>query len=228
MHRTFAPENLFWVGLGPLNTLVDVLGQIRQANVEELLFVVCDLANWMDLLDTIWTELNERGEEVAAAILVEWAVDESWLDNTLLALSSLEQALGEASTGHGHGEGSRSSTILGLDDLVTTELHTVDVGVELLALQVVAGLRQKWDDGLAGVTTDDGDALVGWVGALDLGDEAGGTDNVKGGDTKETLGVVDTLGLEDLGGDGDGGVDLKFVNTRFRAAADAISVRGWR
>jgi hypothetical protein len=58
------------------------------------------------------------------------------------------------------------------------------------------------------VTANDGDGLLGGVGLLDLGDEAGGTDNVKGGDTEETLGVVDTLGLEDLRDDGDGRVDL--------------------
>lgn len=58
------------------------------------------------------------------------------------------------------------------------------------------------------MATDDGDFLVGRVGGLDLGDEAGGTDDIKGGDTEEALGVVDALGLEDLGDDGDGGVDL--------------------
>jgi hypothetical protein len=58
------------------------------------------------------------------------------------------------------------------------------------------------------VTADNGNVLAGGVGALDLGDEAGGTDNVEGGDTEETLGVVDTAGLVDLGNDGDGGVDL--------------------
>jgi hypothetical protein len=61
------------------------------------------------------------------------------------------------------------------------------------------------------VTTNHGDVLVGRVGPLDLGDEAGGTDDIEGGDTEEALGVVDTLALEDLGADGDGGVDLEIV-----------------
>jgi hypothetical protein len=84
----------------------------------------------------------------------------------------------------------------------------VDVVVELLAGEVVAGLREERNDGGAGVATDDGDVLVGRVGGPDLRDEARGADDVKGGDTEEALGVVDTLGLEDLGCDGDGGVDL--------------------
>ena len=58
------------------------------------------------------------------------------------------------------------------------------------------------------MTTDNGDLLVGGVSALELGDEARSTDDVKGGDTEETLGVVDTLGLVNLGDDGDGRVDL--------------------
>ena len=58
------------------------------------------------------------------------------------------------------------------------------------------------------MTTDNGDVLAGGVAVLDLGDEAGGADDVEGGDTEEALGIVDALGLEDLGGDGDGGVDL--------------------
>jgi hypothetical protein len=69
-------------------------------------------------------------------------------------------------------------------------------------------LGEEGNDGSAGVATDDGDVLGGGVVVLDLGDEAGSADNVEGGDTEEALGVVDALGLEDLGGDGDGGVDL--------------------
>jgi hypothetical protein len=48
------------------------------------------------------------------------------------------------------------------------------------------------------VTTNDSDLLVGRVGALELRDKAGSTDNVKSSNTKEALRVVDTLGFEDL------------------------------
>jgi hypothetical protein len=58
------------------------------------------------------------------------------------------------------------------------------------------------------VAADNGDLLVGRVGGLDLGDEARSADDVEGGDTEQALGVVDTLGLEDLGNNGDGRVDL--------------------
>jgi hypothetical protein len=91
----------------------------------------------------------------------------------------------------------------------------------------VVGLREQGDDGHTGVATNDGDSLAGGVGLLDLGDEARGTDDIKGGDTEETLGVVDTAGLVDLGDDGDGGVDLIDVR-RSRPKGTFNYLRDWR
>lgn len=164
----------------------------------------------MDLLNTVGAELDLGGEEVNTLVLEERALNEGGLDDALLAVGGLEEGVGEASTGHGHGEGGGTSTVLGLDDLVTTELDAVDQLVTDGAGDVgVVGLGEEGNDGHTGVATDDGDVLVGGAGALDLGDEAGSTDNVQGGDTEEALGVVDTLGLVDLGNDGDGRVDLE-------------------
>lgn len=188
---------------------MDVLLQVTKSSLEELLLVGGDVADGEDLLDTVGAELNPGGEEVDTLILVERAVNESGLDDALLALGGLEEGLGETGTGEGHGEGGGTSAVLGLDDLVTTELNAVDELVAGGAVEVgVAGLGEERDDGDTRVTTDDGDDLVAGVGLLELGDEARSTDNVQGGDTEETLGVVDTLGLVDLGDDGDGRVDL--------------------
>jgi hypothetical protein len=180
--------------------------------LKQTFLVSSQLANRVDLLDTIGTKLDLGGEEVHTLILVQRAVDESALDNTGLALGSLQQALSEAGSSHSHGEGSGTSTVLSLDDLITTELDAVDEVVELLAGDVgMAGLGDEGNNGSAGMTTNHGDILVSRVGALNLGDEAGGTNDVEGGDTEEALGVVDTLALEDLGADGDGGVDLETI-----------------
>lgn len=62
----------------------------------------------------------------------------------------------------------------------------------------MVGLGQEGNNGNTGVTANDCDFLVRGVGALELRDEAGGTNDVEGGDTEETLGIIDTLGLEDL------------------------------
>ena len=43
--------------------------------------------------------------------------------------------------------------------------------------------------------------------ANDLSDEGLGADDIEGGDTEQALRVENSLGLEDLGGDGDGRVD---------------------
>lgn len=201
--------NFSRVGLDEVNTLLDVLLQVSQAGIEETLLVLVDLANRVDLLNTVGAELDAGSEEVDTLVLVQRGVDEGGLNDTLLALGGAEERLGETGTGHGHGEGGGTGTVLGLDNLVTTELDAVDKGIAGLAGDGgVVGLRKQGDDGHTGVATNDGDSLTGGVGVLDLRDEARGTDDVKGSDTEQTLGVVDVAGLVDLGDDGDGGVDL--------------------
>lgn len=197
-----------------MDTLLNVLLQVNQACVQQFLFVRSKLAHVVNLLHTIWTKSNLGREEVDTLVLVEWAVNEGWFDNIALTISSSEHALSHTSTSHSHGESSRASTILSLDNLVTTELNSVDQFVQLGTRNVaVTGLRDQWNNGDTGVATDDSDVLVGRVRLLDLGDESGGSDNIESGDTEESLGVVDTLALEDLTADWDCGVDLfLFIN----------------
>lgn len=194
------------VGLDEGDTLDDVLLEVDQASLEELLLLGIDGADGEDLLNTVGAELDLGGEEVDALVLVERAVDERRLDDTLLALRGTEDGVGHACTGHGHGEGGRTGAILSLNNLITTKLDTFDeLGV---GSQVgVVALAEERDDGDTGVATNDGDLLVNGVGALDLADEAASTDDIEGGDTEETLGVVDATGLVNLGADGDGRVD---------------------
>jgi len=123
---------------------------------------------------------------------------------------STENLLGESETGVSHGQGGGTSTILGLDNLVTAKLDAVHEGIVLVVgdRDRRRGLAEERNNGLTRVTTNDGDGqLLGVSPASDLGNEGLGTDDVEGGDTKETLGVEDALGLEDLGRDGDGRVD---------------------
>lgn len=197
------------VGLDELDTLLDVLLEVNERSLDELLLVGGDVADGDNLLNTVGAELDLGGEELNTLVLVERAVDVSGLNNTLDALRSLQERLSEAGTSEGHGEGGGTSTVLGLDDLVTTELDAVDESVTDLTLNVgVVGLREQRNDGNTGVATNNGDELVGGVGLLDLRDETGGANNIQGGNTEEALGVVDALGLKDLSDNGDGGVDL--------------------
>jgi hypothetical protein len=87
---------------------------------------------------------------------------------------------------------------------------TVYESIELLRGNVDAGLglAEQRNDGLAGVTTNDGNVEVcGVLLASDLSNEGLGADNVEGGNTEKLLGVEDARGLEDLGGNGNCGVD---------------------
>jgi hypothetical protein len=182
-----------------------------------------------------YSKLNRDREEVDAGSLGDGLtagntrqVDVARLNKALLALGSAENLLGESKvfksvfatciwvtgtlpeTGVSHRQSSGTSTVLGLDDLVTTKLDTVDKSLVLVGgdLDSRVGLADEGQDGLARVATDNGDGQLLGLGLADnLGNKGLGTDNVEGGDTKEALGVEDLLGLEDLGGDGDGGVD---------------------
>lgn len=177
--------NRLRVGLDEVNTLLDVLLKVTKAGLKEALLVGGDVADRVDLLSTVGAELDLGGEEVDTLVLVERGLDEGGLDDTLLALGGLEEGLGEASTGESHGEGGGTSTILGLDDLVTTELDAVHELIAGGTFDVgVVGLGEEGNDGDTRVTTDNGDLLVGGVSALELGDEARSTDDVKGGDTE--------------------------------------------
>lgn len=164
-----------------------------------------------------YAELDGDGEEVNASLLRDLLttgntgeVDVGGLDKALGALGGLEELLSEAVTGISHGEGGRAETLLGLDDLITTELDAVDKSIVLVIRDGDRGgnLAEERNDGLAGVPTDDGDnELLGVALASNLSNEGLGTDNIEGGDTEEALGVKDTLGLEDLGGNGNSRVD---------------------
>lgn len=193
----------------------------------------------MDLLDTLGTELDIGRKVLDTLGLVQGGLDKGRLDDAGLAVEGSDERVGESGASYmlaegkhlmsrltvTHGEGGRSGTSLGLDNLcgsahrrcyeatqvrtVTTKLDPVNESLVLLALDVgtLASLAQKRDNGDTGVSTDDSDVDVLGVGVLDLAEESRGSDDVEGGDTEESLLVEDTSLLEDLGEDRDGRVD---------------------
>lgn len=92
---------------------------------------------------------------------------------------------------------------------ITTKLNSVDQSLVLLARDILTlrSLAEDRDNGDTRVTTDDGDVDVLGVGVLDLTQESGGSDDIEGGNTEQSLLVKDTGLLENLGEDGDGRVD---------------------
>lgn len=161
----------------------------------------------MNLLDTLGAESDLGREVVDTLVLEEGRLNVGRLNNSL-TLGSLEEGASKAGTSLSHGESGGTSTVLGLDNLVTTELDTVNKGIKSLTRDIgVTGLGDQGNNGVTRVATDNGDGLLSRVGSLNLRDESGGSDDIKSGDTKDLLGVVDTLGLKDLGNNGDSGVD---------------------
>ena len=184
-----------------------------------------------------YAELDGNREEVDTSLLGNGLtsgdtgeVDVAGLNEALLTLDGAENLLSEATfiilstsnlrtqtlrcnipeTSISHGERGGTSTSLGLNDLITTKLNAVDQGVVLVIRDGDRGrdLAEKGNNGLAGVSADDGDCeILGLRLASDTGNEGLSTDDVEGGDTEEALGVENVLGLENLGGDGHSRVD---------------------
>lgn len=201
-----------------LNTLADVALKTLNTSLKQLFLPIINRRQWvLKTLSAIWSELDWDREEVQAGSLLDglatWCgkVDEGWLDDVLLAGSGAENLLSEAESGVRHGESGRASSILGLDDLIASELDALDEIGKLVGWDVDGwlGLGEQWDNGLAGVATDDWNGGVLWVGrgAGQLRDKGLGADDIKGSDTEEALWVEDTGLLEDLGGDWNGRVD---------------------
>lgn len=163
----------------------------------------------MTMYDATYSELDVRREEVNALVCEQRALDESGGNNTRLAVQSPQKCVGELGTRVRHGEGSASSTILCLDDLVTTKLDAVHELVVGLAGDILAkvGLGKEGNDRGSAVATNDGDNTLRRLGALDTGQETGSADNIKGGHTEEATRVENTGLLESGGDDRDGGVD---------------------
>jgi hypothetical protein len=88
-------------------------------------------------------------------------------------------------------------------------LLTVHESIELVLWDVHRGfgLAEERNNGLSRVSTNDWDGgLAGVLLANKAGNEGLGSHNIKGGDTKELLGVEDVVALKHLGGNGDGRV----------------------
>lgn len=184
--RAFLSRDLSLVDEGL--ALGNVVLELRDGSIDEGLLVGIDLADGVDLLNTLGTELNVGGKVLNTLGSKDIGLDEGGLNNSLLATNGgLEERVGEAGTGESHGEGGRASAVLGLDNLVTTELDALGQGLDLLLGEGVTGLGEERDNGDTRVTANDGD--LGSLGGdlLDLRDEAGGTDDIEGGDTEQPI-----------------------------------------
>jgi hypothetical protein len=189
-------------------------------------------SNGVDLGDgSLGVEGDGRGEELDSLVGVKGRLDVGAEGDVLLAVDGAEDGIGELGSGVGHREGGGSSSVLGLDDLISTELDALDesgesVSSSLNNLLALGGLREEGNDGGSRVTSDDGDGGVLGGGSSEARKERRRANDIEGGDTEEAveesriracsselgqrnspLGVVDTGLLEDLGDDGDGRVD---------------------
>jgi len=196
------------LGSNEVNTLLDLSLEVVEHLSDLLLLVVVRVkSSGVDLGDTVLAQVNFSSEESSAeSLVVLGGLDESELLGDGLASVASEDSLGELGTSSSHGQGSRTTTSLGLDDLITTEHDAGSEVVKLLTLDRhgSGSEGEERHDGSTSVTTDDrnGDGLASL-----LRSEGVSTELVKGGNTEELLGVVDAELLQCLSPDGDSGVD---------------------
>lgn len=138
----------------------------------------------MNPLHPIRPQLHPRRKELNPLILIQRTLHKRWFHHPLRPLRRLQQTLREPRPRHGHRQRRGPGAVLRFHDFVAAELDAVDVIVEVFAGEGVAGLGEEGDDGGAGVAADDDDVFVRRVGLFVLGDEAGGADDVEGGDAE--------------------------------------------
>ena len=136
-------------------------------------------------------------------------LDVGALHHVGLAVFSAKARIREERSGVRHGESRGALASLGGDDLGTSVLGALGERVDDVVGHRHRGrrLREEREDGDARVTANHGDVNLGRLQTVLLGVEGLGADDVEGGDAEELLGVVHALLLENLRGDGHGGVD---------------------
>lgn len=197
--RRFIFWNSLQLGVGDEgSTLDNVTLQFRNSSIKELLLIVRELANSLDLLDTILAKLN-LGREVSdvvtnkllnglATLRVGIQVHIGAFNNTRLAIDGIQDSQCETSTSKGHGQGCRTGTSLGLDNLITTELNAIGDLLNLLLRKLLSAsdLGEKRKNGDTAVTSNNGDLEFSGLSTNQFRNKGGGTDNVESGNTKDS------------------------------------------
>lgn len=128
--------------------LCNVLGKVLKRSSNKTFLVLIDLSDGVDLLNTLGAKLNTRREEFTALVLVQRALNESGLSDTLLTLGSAKERVGHPGTGISHRKSGGTSAILCLNDLITTELDAVDESIAGLTRDIgVVRLGKQGNNG---------------------------------------------------------------------------------
>lgn len=168
------------VGL-KVDTLGDAWLQVGNSLLQQFGLDLINLANGLELLDTVLAQLDIDGKvgqvlvdlslDLLTTASVGFEVDVRGSDNSRLSLKGgTDDLVGEFGTGLGHGEGGRTSSSLGLDDLVTSELDSVHKSTALFRVPEKRGgkgglaLGKQGQNRVSSVSSDDGDDVLGGLG----------------------------------------------------------------
>ena len=91
---------LFKASATPFYAQAKTLNLLGETGLEQLLFLSAQLANRVDLLDTLRAEFNVGGKVLDTLRLVQGRLDESGLNDAGLAVQRSDKGVGESGTGY--------------------------------------------------------------------------------------------------------------------------------
>lgn len=91
---------LFKASATPFYAQAKTLNLLGETGLEQLLFLSAQLANRVDLLDTLRAEFNVGGKVLDTLRLVQGRLDESRLDDASLAVQRSDKRVGESGTSY--------------------------------------------------------------------------------------------------------------------------------
>ena len=113
-------------------------------------------------------------------------------DDISLTVQTTDESLDEGGTSESHRKSSGTTTVLSLDDLITTELNSLDESLHLLVVELLnaRNLREKRNNGSTSVTTDHRNVKSKRIDTEGVADEGLGTDGIEGCNTEDSLLIV--------------------------------------
>jgi len=182
-------------------TLLDACLEFRDSSGQQTSLIVTELAQAEVLLQTILPK-EDRGGEVGCVSDVR--SDVGTLSDAGLSIEGFDHGESKPSPSIGHGQGGTASSGLGLHHLSTSVLNPGSEGFKHILGEGNAGgaLGDEGDDGDASMSTNNRALNMGWVQTLHAANEGIGSDDIKGGDTKDVSWVLTSL-LVNLCSNGD-------------------------
>merc|ERR1712189_172002 len=162
--------------------------QFWNSSLQQILLICGQCSQTKVLLHTIWSQDNRGGKIFG---LCHIGLNIGTLNDTLLTVHALDEAVCEPGSGISHGQGGTSGSILGLDNFSSSILNTFGESLQLFCGEFNSwgALADEGHDGDSSVAPNNGAVDLGRVDVLEFTNESVGPDHIQGGHSEDSLGV---------------------------------------